>query len=223
MSWLHAFTVAAALTSTGATSACIRIGYDPVEPARVTDDAKPPEPPVDSGAGSLFDADMPQPPSDAGSSLPDDATTLLPEDAAARRIDDAGATPPDDDDAGTTQPDDDAGLPRDCGTGVLLADACWYLGTLGASCAQVCESHGGYIAEPSYVGVAAEGGTLARCDMLLDLLVGPGETMSGTRADGMALGCHLYEGVRWWLNSGPLLDPLVSERFAQLVCSCNGP
>jgi hypothetical protein len=227
-SWLRAFTVSAAVTLAATTSACIRIGYERV---RDPDDAMRPEPAEDSSSGGRLDADAPQPSEeagttrleDAGPTLPEDAGATLPEDAGTARLEDAGATLPED--AATTQPYERA-LTRECGTGVQLpelADACWYLGALGLSCAQVCASHGGYIAEVSYVGTAAEGGTLARCDMLLDLLVGPGETTSGVRADNRALDCHLYAGARWWLASGPAFDPLVSASNAQLVCSCNGP
>jgi len=213
--------------------------------------SEPPLPLADAGATLPLEDAATQPLEDAAVRVDDDAGVTTPGDAGDTDLDDAGTTPPLDAggpqpfDAGTptdagTQPTDagtqptDAGTQpadaggteppaRECGSGVALGDACWYLGARGASCNQVCATHGGYLARVNYVGVAAEGGSLANCDMLLDLLVGPGDTEGGYRKDMNPIGCHLFENSRWWLGAGPPFDPQASERVSRIVCSCNGP
>jgi hypothetical protein len=104
--------------------------------------------------------------------------------------------------------------------GVERSGICWYLGNPGDSCATTCASHGGNSPEAaSHVGVASQGGSASECGRLLGLLGLPGTVQTGTRSDGIGLGCVVALGLHIWLSSPPYSD---SARFAniQLVCGC---
>ncbi|HKU41503.1 MAG TPA: hypothetical protein VJR89_25275 [Polyangiales bacterium] len=239
--WLRAIGLAAALSWAASTGACLRLGYEVIDPpadsgpkrsgsgkgrdSGVASDAGA----SDAGQPQLEDAastlpDAAQQPTDAGQPHVEDAASTLPD--AATQPTDAGPPQVEDaatlaDDAGTI--DEDAGTStRNCADGVAFADACWYLGASGASCTQVCATRGGNLNRATYTGTTAEGGSLSGCDAVLDRLIGAGDTMSGMRMDQKPLACHLYNGVRWWLASGPAYDATTSEPRAQLACSCNG-
>jgi hypothetical protein len=97
---------------------------------------------------------------------------------------------------------------------------CWYLGSAGSSCQQVCASHG----QPApgaatHVGTASQGGSLSECTTLLGLLGASGAPASGTRSDGLGLGCHIYNAAPWWL-SAPNFSVSASHASAKLVCGC---
>jgi collagen type III alpha len=104
--------------------------------------------------------------------------------------------------------------------GAERSGICWYLGNPGDSCATTCAFHGGNSPEAaSHVGVTSQGGSASECGRLLGLLGLPGTVQTGTRSDGIGLGCVVALGLHIWLSSPPYSD---SARFAniQLVCGC---
>jgi hypothetical protein len=97
---------------------------------------------------------------------------------------------------------------------------CWYVGPSGSSCQQVCASHG----QPApgaatHTGTASQGGSLSECAILFGLLGVSGVPASGSRSDGLGLGCHLYNTALWWLSS-PNFNASASHASAKLVCGC---
>jgi hypothetical protein len=110
----------------------------------------------------------------------------------------------------------------ECGTdGALLWGICWYLGSPGQSCMDVCGSHGGYAdTTPQYVGVESQGGSLEECEQIFTALGYTGTVNAGYRDDGRGLGCHRWnDGVLWWLDS-PAFDPTHSMDPASVACGC---
>ena len=106
-------------------------------------------------------------------------------------------------------------------SGAARGGICWYLGAPGSSCQQVCASHGQPAPEAaSHVGTTSQGGSLTECGALLGLLGVNGAPTSGTRSDGIGLGCHVYSAVPWWL-SAPNFSVSASHASAQLVCGCS--
>jgi len=104
--------------------------------------------------------------------------------------------------------------------GVEYASVCWYLGSTGSSCNQVCVSHGQTAANmASVVGTQAQGGSLQQCATLLALLGVSQSLSSGTRSDGAGLGCHVYQSAPWWLTS-PAFSPSASNPATRIVCGC---
>jgi len=105
-------------------------------------------------------------------------------------------------------------------TGVSYGGICWYLSTTGASCAQTCASNGGTAQNmASFVGTTAQGGSLEKCTTLANLLGLNQKPVSGSRNDGLGLGCHVYLGVPWWLSS-PAFSTGASLANSRLVCGC---
>jgi hypothetical protein len=104
--------------------------------------------------------------------------------------------------------------------GVDDSSICWYLGREGESCASTCASHGGCSPQAaSHVGVTSQGGSSRECSRLFGLLGMSGPMLSGTRSDGMGLGCVLAEGLHIWLSSPPYSDTAQAAKI-QLVCGC---
>jgi hypothetical protein len=168
-----------------------------------------PPTPVDAG-GPLPLLDAGNVTMDAGSSVPEmDAAASGDTDAAV----DAGAAAPD---AGT-----DAGVPaRVCATGKQLGGHCWFFANTNQSCNAFCAAHGGYEPSLEWVGTPAQGGSLAHCDAVLELLrASSTTTTSGYREDGRGLGCHLYQGQSWWLVA-PAFSPASSYLNTRIACSC---
>ena len=222
------------------TSACTRFGYDPVVRPRETLDAG--KTPFDAGSrpDARLDASAPAQPHDAASGVDNPAYALdagsadtraaSSEDAAVAVADpvapvdatDAAVPPADPTDPADAGPGEPPPV-SDCGDGASLGGVCWYLAPLGTPCMTFCESLGTYTPALSYVGDRAQGGSVERCDLVLDLLVGPGSTQSGYRIDGNGLGGHAFNRDRWRLNAGPAFSPTASHSKAQLACSCTGP
>jgi hypothetical protein len=69
------------------------------------------------------------------------------------------------------------------------------------------------------VGVASQGGGPSECGRLLGLLGQPGGVTSGTRSDGMGLGCVSAAGLLVWLSSPPYSDSAEAVSI-QRVCGC---
>lgn len=107
-------------------------------------------------------------------------------------------------------------------SGTGHAGVCWYLGSAGSTCQQVCASHG----QPStsaaaQVGSTKQGGSVARCGTLLRLLGISGTPTSATRTDGLGFGCHIFDdGTLWWLTS-PDFKVTAGRSGVRLVCGCN--
>lgn len=177
--------------------------------------------PFDAGDAS---ASPPIPVEDAGepdagrsSSSTDAGSSMSQPDASSDAAVDAGAVS----DASTDAvPDAGTSPERICAAGKQLGGYCWLLGTVSQSCNTLCAAHGGYEPSLSWIGTTAQGGTLARCDALLTLLQGvEANTTAGRRTDGRGVGCHVFEGRRWWLTE-PDFSPSASHWKAQIVCSC---
>jgi hypothetical protein len=113
----------------------------------------------------------------------------------------------------------EAGAPGSC-AGVALHGACWYLGELGQSCTVVCDAHGGSASDAaSFVGVPAQGGSLAKCAELLSALGDGEKPTEATRSDDSGVGCHIYATKSYWLSS-PTYTPSAHLGVAKLVCGC---
>jgi hypothetical protein len=122
-------------------------------------------------------------------------------------------------DTATVEVGMDVGTDTTTCSGVPHAGICWYLGPQGNSCQQVCASHGVPAPEAaSHVGTATQGGSNAECKLLLGLLGSSGTPQNGTRPQG-GLGCHLYSGAPWWLES-PNFSISASDPDSRLVCGC---
>ncbi len=104
--------------------------------------------------------------------------------------------------------------------GSLYQSICWYLGTAGSSCDQVCSIHGQPAANAaSFIGTSTQGGSLEQCTAILTRLgVAQSPTM-GARSDGSGLGCHVYSNVSWWLSS-PAFSASASNGSARIACGC---
>lgn len=104
--------------------------------------------------------------------------------------------------------------------GVSYQSVCWYLGSTGASCQAICSTHGQVAANiASFVGTAAQGGSLTECAAVLSRLGISQAPNSGTRSDGNGLGCHLFGGVPWWLSS-PAFSASASDPSTRIACGC---
>ena len=104
--------------------------------------------------------------------------------------------------------------------GVSYQGLCWYLGPTGSSCQQFCSSHGQVASTmANYVGTTAQGGSMLECTAILLGLGVLQIPSSGTRTNGSGLGCHLYDGAPWWLNS-PAFSESASDPSARIVCGC---
>jgi hypothetical protein len=105
--------------------------------------------------------------------------------------------------------------------GVAYGGICWYLGPTGSSCQQVCAKHGQPApAAASYVGTTVQGGSISECRTLFGLLGMKGELESGTRSDGLGLGCHMVQtSALWWLSS-PSFSVSAGAATIRLVCGC---
>ncbi|MDD9942258.1 MAG: hypothetical protein OXU20_14525 [Myxococcales bacterium] len=120
----------------------------------------------------------------------------------------------------------DAGGPDagSCG-GTIVYDVCWYLGDRGRNCRETCAERGGFDdAAVPHVGTPRQGGSVDECIRLLSALGIRGEVVVATRVDAYGVGCHLWEGLRYWLTDpSPRFDPDVSlprDLPVQLVCGC---
>jgi hypothetical protein len=169
-------------------------------------------------AGTII-SELPPTPVDAGpEEVPVDAgTTVTMPDAGVMQTD-AGATLAD---AGVVIADAsmDTGVTSACLAGRELGGFCWFLGAVNQSCETVCAAHGGFVPSLAYVGSRAQGGSLSRCDAVLTLLTAEGATQAGYREDGRGVGCHIFEGNRWWLTS-PSFSATAYHSKAQQACSC---
>ena len=106
--------------------------------------------------------------------------------------------------------------------GVLLDHHCWYLGTEGKSCLEFCGSHGGYSAATvQYVGTSDQGGSLQKCQALVNALGYTDEVEEGHRHDGKGLGCHTWPNQGFWWLTSPPFQPSFSSGTGRLVCACN--
>jgi hypothetical protein len=205
-------------------------------PRTPTDGGGAPAPTVDAGSGDAgafdggMDASVRTPDAGMISEFPPIPTDAGPEDVAV----DAGMTMTllDADisemDAGPISPDAgpvivdagvDTGVAFACLAGRELGGFCWFLGALNQSCEGVCAAHGGFVPSLAYVGSRAQGGSLSRCDAVLTLLTTEGVTQSGYREDGRGVGCHLFDGGRWWLSS-PSFSATAYYLSTQQACSC---
>jgi hypothetical protein len=112
------------------------------------------------------------------------------------------------------------GASVDC-SGAAMEGICWYAGARGQSCTEVCALHGGVApGAAALVGTAAQGGSAARCDEILEALGLPDAPIVARQTDGLGLGCHLYAGTSYWLSS-PAYDPDASADEALVVCGCS--
>jgi hypothetical protein len=88
------------------------------------------------------------------------------------------------------------------------------------SCQSHCATHGGYDTRTAtYVGTAAQGGSLANCGQVLTTLGFPATVAEGSRTDGRGVGCHIFGTANWWLNS-PDFNPSTSLGSARIACAC---
>ena len=170
----------------------------------------------DSGPGSespptpVDDTGQPIPAVDAGTNDDDlDAGPVAPRDAGVAPMDAGSAAV-------------DAGPMSACAQGRALGGYCWFLGEVNQSCRTVCAAHGGVVSSLDYIGSYAQGGSLRRCDAVLTLLTAEGDTTAGTRDDGRGVGCHLFDGRRWWLYQ-PNFSSTAYHSHARLACSCLDP
>jgi hypothetical protein len=143
------------------------------------------------------------------------------------------------DDGGVGDPLEDAGAALDASElpvvvvpsgplceGALVDGICWYLGPEDESCDEACAQHAGFNpAASAVIGTTAQGGDIASCSALLDVLLGNADeaTVPGTQIEGAGVGCHLYaaaDDTRWWLES-PDFSPAQSLVGARVVCGCN--
>lgn len=116
-------------------------------------------------------------------------------------------------------------VPTNTCQGVKATGLCWYLGSVGDSCVDACDGHGGI--EPqmtSFVGNAEQGGSLAECSRVMETLGFPGPLFAAVRIDQRALGCHLWEdGMTYWIDEDDApFEPGVSPYPlpARLACAC---
>lgn len=104
--------------------------------------------------------------------------------------------------------------------GISLHGVCWYFGELGQSCASACLEHGGEApSAASFIGVSAQGGSLAKCTEILARLNRLPAPTSAERFDSLGLGCHSFGAQNYWLRA-PLYSSFASNRNAQLACGC---
>jgi len=118
----------------------------------------------------------------------------------------------------------DAGLAGAAGnscSGASHGGVCWYLGSAGSSCRQVCGAHGQpSTAAAAHVGSTKQGGNAAECGVLLRLVGISGTPSASSRTDGLGFGCHIFDnGTLWWLSS-PDFSVTVSRAEVRLVCGC---
>ena len=113
---------------------------------------------------------------------------------------------------------DGSTAPTAC-SGALYQGICWYLGPQGSSCQAVCASHGQAAPNAaSYVGTTAQGGSLAKCGLVLGLL---GITGTPSANIGLAgLGCFVRaNGTLLWQSFADF-SATASQANAKLVCGC---
>jgi hypothetical protein len=104
--------------------------------------------------------------------------------------------------------------------GEMLGEICWYLSETGASCSATCSLRGGTNdAASTWVGVTAQGGSLAKCASLLELLGVSLAPVEAYRTDGRGLGCMTYQGNPFWHRS-PAFSASASMPDARLACGC---
>jgi hypothetical protein len=178
---------------------------------------------MDAATASVPDAgiisELPPIPIDAGpEDVPADAGMTMPLiDAGVVQLD--AATPPTDAGLVIVDAGMDTGVTSACLAGRELGGFCWFLGAVDQSCETVCAAHGGFVPSLAYVGSRAQGGARSRCDAVLTLLTAEGTTQAGYREDGRGVGCHIFEGNRWWLTS-PSFSATAYHWKAQQACSC---
>ena len=129
----------------------------------------------------------------------------------------------------STQAPGSGGVPGTGGTtgsaitcsGSSQTGICWYLGSSGSSCQQTCASHGQTAPEAAaQIGTSKQGGSLAKCASLLDLLGVTATPGPATRSDGRGLGCHVSQSsVAYWLST-PDFSTSASLSGYRLVCGC---
>lgn len=225
---------------------CGRVGFgwgddpeiSPIDPSPWPGDDSPQDP----GDGSdepdaAVDPPVvpPQPPSDAGTPSPTDAGGGGPsQDGGNQPPSDGGPWPWPPGDGGTwpwpphdggTHPGDGGrphggGGSRGC-DGKCVDDLCWYLGDPGESCEDACRKHGGPDRRAAKrVGTAAQGGSAEKCAQILRALGVSKKVSTGSRSDGLGLGCHRWsDGATWWLND-PVFDAAAQTSPAERVCAC---
>lgn len=110
-----------------------------------------------------------------------------------------------------------------CGDGgVQYADHCWFLGSGGESCIEVCADRGGFDdATINIVGTPDQGGSWEACRDIIRLMGFDGEVGAGYRVEeeGGGVGCHLWDGELWWLYR-PDLTPEARFSSASRICAC---
>lgn len=104
-----------------------------------------------------------------------------------------------------------------CG-GTQAGGHCWYFGAAGASCDNVCASHGGYHeATRTYAGSE---GTTSNCDQLLNMLGAPADPSGTGTINLRGLGCYYSYGTNSrWRDTYPTLSNASSSNRSR-VCAC---
>jgi len=116
------------------------------------------------------------------------------------------------------------GSPSCAAEGQRDSGICWYYGASGVSCSTTCAAHGGVSSSTAaHVGSPAQGGSLAECTRLMRLLGLGGSVNSGTRSDGVGLGCHDFPSATssyyYWLSS-PDFSNNAKMVQVRIVCGC---
>jgi hypothetical protein len=99
---------------------------------------------------------------------------------------------------------------------------CWYLSDAGESCEEACRGHGGVDRRAAmYIGAASQGGSPEQCGKILRALGVWQSVHTGSRSDGLGLGCHRWnDGEPWWLKDTEF-DASAKKAEAERVCACD--
>jgi hypothetical protein len=111
----------------------------------------------------------------------------------------------------------------DC-SGAAALGLCWYLGSAGQSCGDVCAAHGSFDDRANgIVGTSSQGGTLQSCGDVMRALGYAAPTEAYVRFDA-GLGCHIWsDGSTYWLDDpSPPFNATASRipGAARLACAC---
>ena len=113
-------------------------------------------------------------------------------------------------------------------SGELYSGICWYLGALGDSCTDTCADHGGTAAEAAtYVGTSGQGGSLAECEAILDLLGVANANRTEQATSDYGVGCVLFFGTvstgqPYWITNTPFdPDDSLASGQGRMACGCN--
>jgi len=95
---------------------------------------------------------------------------------------------------------------------------CWFLGPAGASCSDVCATHGFY--DDATLTVTGSAGGDFNCDVILTLLGGP---TGLNHTCSLGLGCEVEtSGQPFRCSPSPATTADASSPTAQRVCACTG-